>query len=75
MCRNNKHNLKTDAGGNLLHDTGSSNLVLRDILETWEWGGRWEKASRGRLCIYTYVWFMLIYGRNQHSIVKQLSSN
>ena len=55
MCRNNKHNLKTDAGGNLLHDTGSSNLVLRDILETWEWGGRWEKASRGRLCIYTYV--------------------
>ena len=30
MCRNNKHNLKTAAGGNLLYDTGSSNLVLCD---------------------------------------------
>ena len=30
MCRNNKHNLKTAAGGNLQYDTGSSNLVLCD---------------------------------------------
>ena len=25
--------------------------------------------------MYTYGWFMLMYGRNQHNIVKQLSSN
>ena len=23
----------------------------------------------------TYGWFMLIYGRNQHNIIKQLSSS
>ena len=32
----------------------------------------WEVESRFK---YTYGWFMLIYGRNQHNIVKQLSSN
>ena len=25
--------------------------------------------------MYAYGWFMLLYGRNQHNIVKQLSSN
>ena len=25
--------------------------------------------------MYTYEWFMLLYGRNQHNIVKQLSYN
>ena len=25
--------------------------------------------------IYTYNWFVLLYGRNQHNIVKPLSSN
>ena len=39
------------------------------------WGGRWEGGSRGRGHVYTCGWFMLMYGRNQHSIVKQLSSN
>ena len=39
------------------------------------WGGRWEGGSRGRGHMYTYGWFMLMYGRNQHNIVKQLSSN
>ena len=38
-------------------------------------GGRWEGASRGRGHVYTYVWFTLIYGRNEHDNVKQLSSN
>ena len=40
-----------------------------------EWGGRWEGASRGRAHMYIYSWFLLMYGRNQHNIVKQLSSN
>ena len=48
--------------------------------DLWEprgvgWGGKWERGSRGRERMYTYGWFMLMYGRNQHNIVKQLSSN
>ena len=31
--------------------------------------GRWEGGSSGRGHIYTYGWFMLMYGRNQHNIV------
>ena len=34
-----------------------------------EWG------SRGKEHIYTYGLFMSIYGRNQHSIVKQFPHN
>ena len=37
----------------------------------WDVGG----GSRERGHIYTYGWFMLMYGLNQHNIVKQLSSN
>ena len=29
----------------------------------------------GRGHMYIYGWLMLMYGRNQHDIVKQLSSN
>ena len=36
-----------------------------------EIGGRFKKEGH----VYTYGWFMVIYGRNQHNIVKQLSSN
>ena len=39
------------------------------------WGGRWQGDSRQREEIYTYGWFMLMYGRNQGNTVKQLSSN
>ena len=39
------------------------------------WGGRWEGGSRRRGHMYTYDLFMLMYGRNQDNIVKQLSSN
>ena len=38
------------------------------------WGGKWEGGSRGRGHVYTYDWFMLLYGRNQHNTVKQLSA-
>jgi len=37
----------------------------------WEVGG----GSRGRGHGYTYGWFMLMSGRDQHSIVNQLSFN
>ena len=39
------------------------------------WDGRWEGDSRGRGHMYAYGGFMLMYGRNQHNTVKQLSSN
>ena len=44
-----------------------------DDLERWHQG--LEEGSRGRGHIYNYDWFVLLYGRNQHNMVKQLSSN
>ena len=39
------------------------------------WGVKgWGGGSRGSGRMYTYAWFTM-YNRNQHSIVKQLSSN
>ena len=35
-----------------------------------EWGGRWEGSLRVRGCLHIYTWFMLMYGRNHHNIVK-----
>ena len=35
----------------------------------------WEGVLRGRGHMYTYSGLMLMYGRNNHNIVKQLSSN
>ena len=40
-----------------------------------EWSGIWEGDWRGRGHMYIYGWFMLMYARNQHNIVKQLSFN
>ena len=37
----------------------------------WEVGGRFKRQGH----VYNYDGFMLPYGRNQHNIVKQLSSN
>ena len=34
----------------------------------------WEGGSGRRGHVYTYGWFMLKYGRNQHNIVRQCSS-
>ena len=31
--------------------------------------------SKGRGFMYNYGWFMLLYGRNKHNIVKHFSSN
>ena len=42
------------------------------------WGGlgdgrEVQKGGEGHM--YTYCWFMLIYGRNQYNIVKYLPTN
>ena len=39
------------------------------------WDGKWEGGSGERGHMYTCDWFMLMYGRNQHNVVKLLSSN
>ena len=41
----------------------------------WKWAEVWEGSSRGRKYLYTSGWFMLLYSRDQHNIVKQLSTN
>ena len=46
-----------------------------DSLEGWDEEERWEGGLRGRGYMFTYGRFTLLYGRNQHSIVKQLSSS
>ena len=38
-------------------------------------GGRWAESSTGRWHMSACGWFILMYGRNQHNIVRQLSSN
>ena len=32
------------------------------------WNGRWEGGSRGKGHMYTYGWFMLMYGRNKYNV-------
>ena len=64
---------KTDSRCGFAGDVRGSDSGLGDKLEGW--GGRWEGGVRGRGHMYTYEWFMLMFGRNQHSIVKQLLSN
>ena len=61
---------KTDTSWRFLYGTGSLNPVLCDHLEGW--GG---VGGGGRRHVYTYDWFTMIHGRNQHNIVKQLASN
>ena len=46
--------VKQIASGDLLYDTGSSNLVLCDNLEEWDGGGKREGGSGGRGHVYTY---------------------
>ena len=47
---------------------------LSNSLEGWEGLGGGREVQEGG-DMYTYGWFMLMYGRNQHNIVKQLSFN
>ena len=56
---------------NLLYDPGSSNSMLCDNLERWDrvgdGGGFWGSGH-----VYTYGWLMLMYGKNQQNILRQL---
>ena len=57
--------------GILLYYAGSSSPELCDNLEEWDGVG----GPRGKGHVHAYGWFMLMYGRNQHTIIKQFSSN
>ena len=43
--------VKRIASGNLLHDTGSSNLVLCDNLEGWDGVGGGKKLQGEDICV------------------------
>ena len=54
------------------------NCIIQGVL--WQHTGvecrtGWEGGSRTGGHMYAYGWFTLFYGRNQHNIVKRLSSN
>ena len=63
--------VKQIASRSLMCDAGSSDWCPGT---TYSGGMGWEGGSRGRRRMDAYGWFMLMYGRNQHNIVKQLSS-
>ena len=63
--------VKQIASGDLLYDAGSSNSVLCDNLEGWEVERRFKREG-AQVCLRP---IHVMYGRNQHNIVKQLSSN
>ena len=60
-------------------ETGKANQMLCDNLEGWDGGGGGGGglvgSSRRMIHVSTCDWFMFLYGRIQHNIVKQLSSN
>ena len=63
--------LLVDISGNSLCDIGRT---AQRSVTAWR-GGRWGGASRGREHRYFCGWFVLMYGRSQHSILKQISCN
>ena len=54
----------------LMHETGHSGTTQRDGVER-----EVERGFRMGGHMYTHGWFMSMYGKNHHNIVKQLASN
>ena len=61
--------MKQIASPGLMHETGCSGLVNWDDPEGWdgEGGGRGVQDEKH---MYTHGWFMLMYVKNHHNIVK-----
>ena len=53
----------------LMHETGCSGLVHWDDPEGWDGEGGGRERQDGEH-MYTHGWFMWMYGKNQHNIVK-----
>ena len=65
---------------NASYDTEKAGVEHRELssvpyggLEGWD--EVCEGGSRGKVYMYMYVWFTLLYSRNEHNIVNQLYSN
>ena len=61
--------IKWMISANSMNEAEHPKLVLWDRLEKWggDGGGR---GVQNVVHMYTYDWFMLIYGKNNHNIVK-----
>ena len=62
------------ASASLMHEAGHPKSVIWDNPEGWGGEGDGRGVQDGGY-MYTCGWFMLMYGKNHHNIVKQLSSN
>ena len=62
------------ASASLMHEAGRSKPVLWDNPEGWDGEGMEEGLKMGGH-MYTCGWFTLMYGKNHHNIIKQLSYN
>ena len=52
-----------------MHETGHSKLVHWDDPEGWDGEGGGREGQDGEH-MYTYGWFMWMYGKNHHNIIK-----
>ena len=61
--------VKWIASSGSMHETGCSGLVHWDDTEGWDGEGGGSGVQDGEH-MYTHGWFMLMYGKNHHNIVK-----
>ena len=64
--------VKQIASGKLLNNTGIPDWPSVTTGVGWEREGKLRDRGPS---IYNYGWFVLLYDRNQHNVVKQLSFN
>ena len=53
----------------LMHETGHSGLVYWGNPEGWDGEGGGSRVQDGGH-VYTHGWFMWMYGKNHHNIIK-----
>ena len=53
-----------------MYNAGNPKLVLCDNLEGWRREGCGRGIQEGGVHMYAYDWFMLMYGRSYHNIMK-----
>ena len=61
--------VKRIASPGLMHETGCSGLVHWDDPEGWDREGGRRGVQDGEH-MYTYGWFMSMYGKNHYNIIK-----
>ena len=61
--------VKQIASPGSVHETGCSGLMYWDDPEGWDGEGSGREGQGGEH-MYTHDWFMSMYGKNHHNIVK-----